>query len=95
MLPKDWILEAPGTALGAQNDPLDSNLEARDPSNGDPNPKKTMLEDKQFPASIFKGFGRRFWSVFGTFFDPKMHAKNDKPDFSENFKNSDFPIGKP
>ena len=31
MLPKDWILEAPGTVLGAQNCQLGSNLEAQDP----------------------------------------------------------------
>jgi len=24
-----------------------------------------------------------------------MHAKNEKPDFSENVKNSDFRLGKP
>ena len=31
MLPKDWILEAFGSALGAQDDQLGSNLEAQDP----------------------------------------------------------------
>ena len=31
MLPKDWILEAPGTALGAPNYSLGSNLEVQDP----------------------------------------------------------------
>ena len=30
MLPKDWILEALGTVLGAQNCQLGSNLEAQD-----------------------------------------------------------------
>ena len=63
--------------------------------NGGPNPQKSMLENKQFPASIFKGFGRRFLRVFGKFFDLQMHAKSDKHDFSEKLKNSDFLIGKP
>ena len=31
MLPKDWILEAFGSALGAQDDQFGSNLEAQDP----------------------------------------------------------------
>ena len=40
MLPKDWILEAPGTALGAQNAQLGSNLEAQDPPKSKPEPQK-------------------------------------------------------
>ena len=54
---------------------------------GDPNPKKSMLEDKQFPASIFKGFGRRFGKVFGWFFGPKMHAKSEWKKRSQQAKN--------
>ena len=41
------------------------------------NPKKSMLKNNTFLASIFKGFGRRFGRVFGRFFGRKMHAKSD------------------
>ena len=41
------------------------------------NPKKSMLKNNTFLASILEGFGRRFELVFGRFFGPKMHAKSD------------------
>ena len=41
------------------------------------NPKKSMLKNNTFLASIFKGFGPRFGRVFGRFLGPKMHAKRD------------------
>ena len=40
------------------------------------NPKKPMLENGTFSASIFAGFGRRLGRVFGRFFGSKMHAKS-------------------
>ena len=41
------------------------------------NPKKSMLKNNTFSASILEGFGPRFGRVFGRFFGPKMHAKSD------------------
>ena len=41
------------------------------------NVKKSMLKKASFFESIFEGFGPRFWTVFGRFFGPKMHAKSD------------------
>ena len=46
MFPKDWILEAPGTALGAQNGQLGSNLEAQDPPKSRPKPEKIDVKKK-------------------------------------------------
>ena len=37
------------------------------------NPKKSMLKNNTFSASILEGFGRRFGRVFGRFFGSKMH----------------------
>ena len=41
------------------------------------NPKKSMLKNNTFLASIFKGFGPHFGMVFGRFSGPKMHQKSD------------------
>ena len=38
-------------------------------------PKKAMLKNNTFLASIFEGFGRRFGRVFGRFFGSKIHEK--------------------
>ena len=46
------------------------------------NPKKSMLKNKPFLASIFQGFGPRFGRVLGWFFGPKMH---------ENCENTNLP----
>ena len=40
-------------------------------------PKKSMLKNNTFLASIFKGFGPHFGMVFGRFSGPKMHQKSD------------------
>ena len=40
------------------------------------NPKKSMLKNNTFSASIFIGFGPRFGRVFNRFFGPQMHAKS-------------------
>ena len=37
------------------------------------NPKKTMLKNNTFSASISEGFGPRFGRVLGRFFRTKMH----------------------
>ena len=41
------------------------------------NPKKSMLKNNTFSASILEGFGPRFGRVFGRFFGPKIHAESD------------------
>ena len=41
------------------------------------NPKKSMLKNITFMASILEGFGPRFGVVFGRFFGPKMHTKGE------------------
>jgi len=51
MLPKDWILETPGTVLGPQNAQLGSNLEAQDPPKWRPEPPKIDV-GKQAVSSI-------------------------------------------
>ena len=56
---------------------LGSNLEAETLPNRGQKPKKSMLKNIMFLASIFEGFGLRFGRVFGRFFEPKMHAKSD------------------
>ena len=45
--------------------------------NRGPNPKKSMLKNNTFSASILEGFGPRFGRVFGRFFAPKIHAESD------------------
>ena len=47
---------------------LGSNLEAETLPNRDQKPKKSMLKNIMFLASIFQGFGSRFGRVFGRFF---------------------------
>ena len=44
--------------------------------NRGPNPKKSMLKNSTFLASIFKGFGPRFGMIFNRFFGPEMLAKS-------------------
>ena len=41
-------------------------------------PKKAMLKNKPFLASIFEGFGRHFGRVFGGFFDTQKHTDREK-----------------
>ena len=41
------------------------------------NPKKSMLKNNTFSASILEGFGPRFGRVLGRFFGTKMHAESD------------------
>ena len=41
------------------------------------NPKKMMLKNSTFSASIWEGFGPRFGRVFGRFFELKMDARSD------------------
>ena len=76
MSPKDWIFKAFEKALGVQDSQLGSNLEAQRLLNRAPNPKKSMLKNNTFLASILEGFGPRFGRVFARFFGPKMHAKS-------------------
>ena len=45
--------------------------------NRGPTPKKSMLKNNTFSASILKGFDSRFGKVFGRFFEAKMHAKSE------------------
>ena len=42
-----------------------------------PNPKKSMLKNNTFLASILRGFGPGFGRVFNRFFGSKMDAKSD------------------
>ena len=41
--------------------------------NGGRNPQKSTLKNKTFLAPIFQGFGPRFGTVFGWFFEGKIH----------------------
>ena len=41
-------------------------------------PKKAMLKNKPFLASIFEGFGRHFGRVFDGFFDAQKHTDCEK-----------------
>ena len=41
------------------------------------NPKKSMLKNSTFLASILEGFGPRFGRVFERFFGPKTYAKSE------------------
>ena len=42
------------------------------------NPKKSMLKNSTFAASIFQWFGFRFGKVFGRFFGPDIRAESKK-----------------
>ena len=42
------------------------------------NPKKSMVENYIFLASIFKGFGPRFGRVFGMVVASKTHATSER-----------------
>ena len=68
MLPKDWILQALGRALGAQDDQFGSNWEAKDPP-------KSRLEHETIDVkrkyvfgidflSSRTSFREGFWSIF-------------------------------
>ena len=52
------------------------------------NPKKSMLKNNTFSASILEGFGPRFGRVFGRFFGPKIHAESDSKKSVRQAKNT-------
>ena len=56
MLPKDWILEAFGSVLGAQDGQFGSNLEAQDPP-------KSRLEREKVDIKKRAVFDVVFWKV--------------------------------
>ena len=74
MLPKNLDFKGFGEGLGSPRQQLGSNLEVKRLPNRGQSPKKTMIKNVTFFASIFKGFGRHFGMVFARFFGPKMHA---------------------
>ena len=45
--------------------------------NRGPTPKKSILKNNTFSASISEGFAPRFGKVFGRFVDAKMRAKSE------------------
>ena len=49
-------------------------------------PKKSMLKNNTFLASIFKGFGCRFGVVFGRFFWTKMHGNSKNTILAKTLK---------
>ena len=51
------------------------------------NPKKSMLKNNTFLASIFKRFGPRFGMVFGRLVGPEVHAKSEHLIFVKNKQN--------
>jgi len=55
------------------------------------NPKKPMLKNNTFLASIFSSFGLRFGRVFGRFFGPKMHENCKNTFLAKTFKIVVFP----
>ena len=61
----------PGAASSA------ADLEAQGLQNRGQSPKKPMIKNNTFFASIFGGFRRRFGKVFGRFFASKMHATSE------------------
>ena len=65
---------------------LGSNLEAETLSNRGQKPKKSMLKNIMFMASIFKGFEPRFGRVFGRFLGPKMHEKSKNAKLAKTLK---------
>ena len=77
MPPKDWILEALGRVLGVQDIQHGSNLEVPGPQNRSQSPKKPMIKNNTFFASIFGGFRRRFGRVFLRFSEPRMHTTSE------------------
>ena len=56
--------------------------------NGGQNPKKSMLKNNTFSASILEGFGPCFGRVFGRFFGPKIHAESDSKKSVQQAKNT-------
>ena len=55
------------------------------------NPKKSMLKNNTFLASIFSSFGLRFGRVFGRFFGPKMHENCKNTFLAKTLKIVVFP----
>ena len=69
--------ELPGNFLEPKMPNLAPTWRPKRLQNRGPNPKKSMLKNSTFLASIFKGFGPRFGVVFGRFFGSKMYAKSE------------------
>ena len=68
MRPKDWILEAYGTVLGAQDGQFGSNLEAEDPSKSRLECETIDVKRKHVFGIDFLGTRTQFWIGFWTIF---------------------------
>ena len=68
--------ELPGNFLEPKMPNLAPTWRPKRLQNRGPNPKKSMLKNSTFLASIFKGFGLRFGVIFNRFFEPEMLAKS-------------------
>ena len=55
MLPKDWILQALGRVLGAQDDQFGSNLEAQDPPKSMQKGEKVDIKKQHVFGIVFSG----------------------------------------
>ena len=62
--PEDWILEAFGMVLEAQNVQLGSNMEAPDPLKSRPKPEKIDVKKQHVFAIDFKRVRTSFWKNF-------------------------------
>ena len=91
MYPKDWILEALGRVLGAQDGQCGSNLEPEDPSKSRLECKTIDVKRKYVFGIDFLGARIQFWIGFWTIFWKKNAQKLYKHTLSENLENSDFP----
>ena len=54
--------------------------------NRGPNPKKSMLKNNTFSASILEGFGPCFGRVFSRFFGAKMRGNCENAMFAKTLK---------
>ena len=81
--------DTPGAASSAAD--LAPSWKPQRLQNRGPNPKKSMLKNNIFLASIFKGFGPRFGRVFGRFLGSKMHEKRKNAKLAKTLKIMIFP----
>ena len=73
MLPKDWILQAFGNVLGAQDGQFGSNMEAQDPPKSMQEPEKVDVKKQHVFGIVFISVWASFWKEFWMNFKRKIH----------------------
>ena len=90
MLPKDWILEALGRALGVQDSKFGSNLDAQDLPKSRQEHEKLDVKKHHVFCIDFGRVRTSFWKGFWQVFWGENARKLKKNEFNENLKNRDF-----